>query len=582
MIAIRKQYLLLFFLYILTISLVYSQTPAFPTAEGYGMWVTGGRGGKVVEITTTENQDARGKIIEGGLSWALDQYPGEPITIVFKVSGVIDLKGNDLRKKRSNLTIAGQTAPGDGICIKGGNVNLGGSFNVIIRHVRFRVGLKDNGTFIEGGAIGLENGGNFIIDHCTFGWSGEENMTIYDDYSFTVQWCILHEGLYDVGHPKGARSYGSQWGGETATYHHNLLANNVSRTPRINGAKSNDINVLMDYVNNVNFNWGKQNSTYGGEMQDVGQTQHCNWINNYYKPGPARDGSHYSYFIQAIGSTTERTSLWYLAGNFIEGAANEINNTDNYEGIDLSVYTDKGIEKSTLFSPTAFEVPYTLKIESVEDAYNSVLAKAGAFPRDSVDLRIIKEVETGNVSGSGKFGEGKGIIDDPEVVGGFPNYQIYHIVADVDHDGMADYWELANGLDTTDVDDRNKTTSQGYTYLEAYLNGLVGEELDELSYPLPIYIDNTSTEILGINEVSTLINDGKFLVYVDSTDRFLKTKSAIAIEEMVIYDIHGTTITRFSSPDVNDIDLSELPSGLFILRALLKNGEVHTAKFIIN
>jgi pectate lyase len=251
--------------------------PAFPSAEGYGMWATGGRGGMVVEVTNLLD-DAAGTT-EGSLRWALKQYSSSPLTVVFRVSGVIQLVA-DLRVNRSyGTTIAGQTAPGDGICIRGAKCNFGGCKNLVIRHLRFRIGLKGDTLFAPGGSIGIENASDWIIDHCTFGWSGEENMTIYDNNNTTVQWCILHEGLYACGHAKGARSYGSQWGGQTATYHHNLLAHNVSRTPRFNGARSNDINVLIDYVNNVNYNWGKQNSCYGGDIEN--RTHRVNFVNNY-------------------------------------------------------------------------------------------------------------------------------------------------------------------------------------------------------------------------------------------------------------------------------------------------------------
>jgi hypothetical protein len=192
-----------------------AQTMAFPTAEGYGKWATGGRGGLVVEVTNTLD-DANGATV-GSFRWALKQNTSDPITIVFKVSGVIKLVADIRSTRTTGLTIAGQTAPGDGICIRGHKVNLGGSKNVIIRHMRFRIGLGDDGAFVAGGSLGFENGSNWIIDHCTFGWSGEENTTIYDNTLTTMQWCILHEGLYASGHSKGARSYGCQWGGQSAT-----------------------------------------------------------------------------------------------------------------------------------------------------------------------------------------------------------------------------------------------------------------------------------------------------------------------------------------------------------------------------
>ncbi|MBO7324803.1 MAG: hypothetical protein J6U57_05225, partial [Bacteroidales bacterium] len=160
--------------------------PAFPTAEGYGRWATGGRGGQVVEVTNLNDSGT------GSLRWALSQYPKEPITVVFRVSGIITLE-SDLRCSRTaGTTIAGQTAPGDGICIRGAKANFGGCENLIMSHLRFRIGLDSNDDFIKGGSIGIENAKNFIIDHCTFGWSGEENMTIYDNDLTTIQWCIVH------------------------------------------------------------------------------------------------------------------------------------------------------------------------------------------------------------------------------------------------------------------------------------------------------------------------------------------------------------------------------------------------------
>jgi len=463
----------------------FAQAPAFPTAEGYGRWAKGGRGGKVVEVTNL-NDDAAGAT-SGSLRWACKQYPSEPITVVFRVSGIINLVA-DLRVNRSTgFTLAGQTAPGDGICIRGAKCNFGGSANFVIRHLRFRIGLKEltdsTTAFIAGGSIGIENANNWIIDHCTFGWSGEENMTLYDNKLTTVQWCLLHEGLYDSGHGKGARSYGAQWGGQTSTYHHNLLANNVSRTPRVNGARSNDINVLMDYVNNVNYNWGKENSCYGSDMDASGKTHRLNMINNYYKPGPARPGSSASFFTQASFHSEQSTSKiarFYLKGNYMEGSANPSINTDNTLGLDASAYTAKGIVKAALISEAPFEVPYQLKIETAQSAYETVLAGAGAFPRDTIDRRIIHEVKTGTATYHGRYNNyaKTGIIDSPFEAGGYPEYKTYNTITDNDHDGMDDAWELSNGLDPNNPDDRNNMVKSGYTCLEVYLNSLVGEKID--------------------------------------------------------------------------------------------------------
>ena len=559
---------------------VFAQAPAFPSAEGYGMYASGGRGGKVVEVTSLEDKDRYGNAIPGGFRWALAQYSGEPLTVVFKVSGIIDLKGSDLRCKRDNVTIAGQTAPGDGICIKGGKVNFGGSTNLIIRHMRFRVGLLSSGAFIEGAALGLENGSKFIIDHCTFGWSGEENMTIYDDSELTIQWCIIHEGLYDVGHPKGVRSYGSQWGGQTSTYHHNLLAHNVSRTPRFNGARSNDHNVLLEYINNVNYNWGKENSPYGADFDAGGVSHKVNMINNYHKPGPARPGTSSSYFVQSSFNPDQNVSQiahWYMSGNYMEGTANTAQNADNTLGLDASPYIDKGISKDALIDSVPFEPPYSLNIESAQDAYQSVLAEAGAFPRDTNDRRIIHEVETGTATGKGSYStQPVGIIDHPDSVGGFPTYNTYNIVADNDHDGMADYWEVANDLDTTDAEDRNIVSYAGYTNLEVYLNGIVGEHIDSFSYPEPVYIDTIDT--------TSVINRHIEIQKIKAYPAYAGTKLIIQgneyVQSIVLFDLKGRKVGYYSGTNLTEIDISSLPKGLYIGQFETNTKFIQRLKFI--
>lgn len=463
---------------------VSAQTPAFPTAEGFGKFATGGRGGEVVEVTNLNDNG------EGSLRWALSQYPATPLTIVFRISGVIKLN-SDIRSKRDGLTIAGQTAPGDGICIRGGKLNFGGSKNLVIRHIRSRIGgMTDKGVFIPGGSIGVENASDIIIDHCTFGWSAEENMTFYDNKRTTVQWCIIHEGLYTSGHAKGERSYASQWGGVFSTYHHNLLAHNNNRSTRFNGARgANDLHVLTDYVNNVNYNWGKPNSCYGG---DINNNTSCriNMVGNYYKPGPARPSGNKSYFVQPYYGNATKVSNWYLSGNVMEGDAAMTKN--NSTGVDLSVNPAASRDTMIVKAPFFINPVYAVKTETAKKAYESVLAKAGAFPRDAVDLRIINETRKGTASGKGTvekytsaksdticknhyFGLPLGIIDSPSGVGGYPFYVTRNKITDNDHDGMDDAWEKAHGLNPKNRDDRNVRMKNGYTALEVYLNSLVGE-----------------------------------------------------------------------------------------------------------
>ena len=219
---------------------------AFPTAEGFGKNATGGRGGKVVIVTNT-NDDG-----EGSFRWALQQCSqNEATTVVFAVSGKIELK-SEIRCKAKNFTLAGQTAPGDGVCIIKNEINFGGSENFIIRHMRFRVGEKDaSGKEHNAACLRVENANNFIIDHCSFSWASEENTDFIDTHFSTVQWCISSEGLYYSVNKKGARAYGGAWGGTSSTYHHNLFAHCNSRTPLMNGARGKDpgqdIVVYMEY-----------------------------------------------------------------------------------------------------------------------------------------------------------------------------------------------------------------------------------------------------------------------------------------------------------------------------------------------
>ena len=248
---------------ILALALIFIPLPnygqdilAFPGAEGYGKYATGGRGGRVIEVTNLKDQSRQGLTIEGSLRAALETEGTYPITIVFRVSGIIELDA-ELKSSRSNVTIAGQTAPGDGICIKDQSVKLSGD-NLIIRYMRFRPGDE---TKAQVSCLNIENTNNIIVDHCSFSWSIEENMGMYDNHNTTVQWSILSESLYDSYHSKGARGYAAQWGGQKASYHHNLIACHNSRSPRINGSKSNDTVSLCDYRNNIIYNYANSHST---------------------------------------------------------------------------------------------------------------------------------------------------------------------------------------------------------------------------------------------------------------------------------------------------------------------------------
>ena len=419
---------------------------AFPGAEGFGKYTSGGRGGKVVYVTTLAD-DADGAT-EGSLRWAMKQYPDEPLTVCFAVSGEIRLV-KDLRINRQNYTIAGQTAPGMGIVITHNKVNCGGSKNFIIRNVRFRIGRNDvNGNIITQNAFGAENCENYIIDHCDFGWSTEENMNTYDSHFITVQYCIIHEGLNSSGHPKGARGYGCQWGGSPATYHHNLLVNNE-----------------------------------------------CNFIHNYYKVGPNTTNKKYFFSVEKArsGATSWGPSQWYVEGNIFDGA-DEVT-ADNWKGVtgkDPYDNTDT-LRVDTLIRPATPWWRWTedsiygrydfdsyayaaSDFQTADSAFMTVLDTAGCFPRDHVELRLIRDTREGTHTYTGSKTGKKGIIDletDAEGFYAYPDSLNYDLSSyDTDLDGMPDEWENANGCDPT-VADQNTRHESGYTMLERYLHDAI-------------------------------------------------------------------------------------------------------------
>ena len=498
-------------------SLIANPLPAFPGAEGFGKYASGGRGGQVVYVTSLAD-DSDGTT-EGTLRWAMKQYPNEPITVCFAVSGEIRLV-KDLRINRKNYTIAGQTAPGMGIIITHNKVNCGGSENFIIRNIRFRIGRNDvNGNIITQNAFGAENCSNYIIDHCEFGWSTEENMNTYDSHFITVQYCIVHEGLNKSGHPKGARGYGCQWGGSPATYHHNLLVNNNKRSCRFNGAQSNDYVVYLDYINNVNYNFeGGSNGCYGGEntaklaegeYNGLNSAHECNFVNNYYKAGPNTTNTKYFVSVEKArsGATSWGPSKWYLSGNIFDGvpAATE----DNWSAVNVKSYTKEDSRVDTLIRPATPWWRWTQdsiygrydfdtyayaasNYESAEEAYETVLDTAGVFPRDHVGLRLIADTRAGSYTYTGSQTKKKGIIDTETDAEGFYDYPEADALSDLDADGMPDFWEALNGTDPLNPDN-NTLHESGYTMLEMYLDYAMThrEPMDDGYTPSEEGIQNT-------------------------------------------------------------------------------------------
>ena len=465
---------------------------AFPGAEGFGRFTTGGRGGNVYHVTTLEDN---GKTtLEGSLRWANAQ--SGPRTIVFDVSGTIMLK-KELRISK-NTTVAGQTAPGDGICIANYPVTL--DENVIVRYVRFRLGneaLKTNPSAHEGDGLGAMDKKNIIVDHCSVSWSIDECLSVYGSKNITVQWCISSQSLVAAGHSKGNHGYGGNWGGSGASYHHNLMIHHTSRTPRLGPRPGTQTDERMDMRNNVIYNWGGY-GCYGGEGMNV------NIVNNYYKPGPGtlkRDVT-IQQRIAGIGiRTTSYTKhdtespnqwdvMWHVWGKFfVDGNVNALHNEVTEDNWTYGIYNqvrqkdvdntfDEAVKDTMrLDEPIAFLATTT---HSAEKAYELVLKYAGAsLHRDALDEIMVSDARNGEATFTGS-GNNAGFINSQDDVKSiiptlWPELKQEESKADSDGDGMPDEWEDAHGLDKNNKDDGKAIGESGYTNLEVYLNALVAD-----------------------------------------------------------------------------------------------------------
>lgn len=446
---------------------------AFPTAEGYGKYTVGGRGGRVYEVTTLADGG------EGSLRAAVEAEG--PRTVVFRVSGTIQLQ-RQLRIRNPYITIAGQTAPGDGICLRGYPLSIDAD-QVIIRYLRVRLGDE---TKTESDAISARSHKHIILDHLSASWSVDETMSIYHCDSTTVQWCIVAESLFGSNHMKGAHGFGGIWGGNYSTYHHNLLASHSSRNPRFAGGAG-----YVDFRNNVVYNWG-YNSTYGGgalhkngrDPRFLVRHTDVNMVGNYYKPGPATRPGDVSHRIANPSWANGDCGKWYVAGNVVEGSLSVT--ADNWDG---------GVQPNSQLPQVMDSIrrrePWPampIAEESASQAFASVLQHAGAScpHRDKVDARIIEEVRAGRASYEGttyKAGHDmadkrlkSGIIDSQNDVGGWPELKSTTPPQDTDHDGMPDDWERRHGLNPADPADGAQLSPDGlYTNLEIYLNAICAQ-----------------------------------------------------------------------------------------------------------
>lgn len=406
---------------------------AFPTAEGWGRNAWGGRGGRV--LTVTNLADAG----EGSLRWAVEQSGAR--TVVFAVDGTIALK-SPLRVNNDSITIAGQTAPGDGICLKDYPLVINAS-DVVVRYLRVRPGDAAGKDFdaVGGGRYGQHD---VILDHISASWSVDECLSIYKTHNLTVQWCLVSHSLCKSVHTKGSHGFGGIWGGDRASFHHNLLANHSSRNPRFSSV---DGTKWVDYRNNAVFNWGFK-AAYGG-----GHHGEINFCNNYYKPGPATTNRRF------LDVAEDGTSKYYVAGNMMAGDTELTAN--NRLGV--------GDKTDTCSVDKPFPVA-PIKEQSAEEAFFLILNQVGcSHRRDSYDTQVIRQVRTGKTP----WGR-NGIIDAVEEAGGWPILKSGRPLVDTDGDGMPDKWEKKHHLNPNDPTDGNAyTLSSDYTNLEVYLDQIV-------------------------------------------------------------------------------------------------------------
>jgi pectate lyase len=414
--------------------------PAFPGAEGFGAMTPGGRGGRVLLVTKL-NDAGPGSFREACLAKG-------PRVVIFRVGGLITL-GSPLKITEPYITIAGQTAPGDGICLRSDLFAIA-THDVVVRFLRSRLGDL---TRKESDSIGIGTPSrNVILDHCSASWSIDETLSPSGDIAnITVQWCLIAESLNHSFHQKGEHGYGSlvhATGG--LTLHHNLWAHHTERNPRL-GDNGGPPFPTFDVRNNVMYNWGGMCSGLAdGDLK-------VNYIANYIKRGPS--SSKRKPIV--LKKTATEATRYYVSGNFVEGRPDlTADNTAMFEPLEF--------QGKRLF--TIAKTPYQVapvRTHSAQEAYELVLEYAGATVpvRDAVDARIIADAR----KGAGK------LIDSQKEVGGWPAYRSGTPPKDTDEDGLPDAWETAHGMNPRDpADARVVDPASGYTKLELYLNELAG------------------------------------------------------------------------------------------------------------
>lgn len=437
-------YLLLPLAFVTSVLAVPDKLPAFPGAEGFGAYAKGGRGGEVLFVTNLNDSGP------GSLRAACEAEG--PRIVVFRVAGTIELRSG-ISIKNPYITIAGQTAPGDGVCVKNDGFSIS-THDVVVRYLRVRPG---DGSGDPTDAISIGNGQRVIVDHCSCSWATDEVLTVTNDSkAITVQWCIIAECLHDSIHPKGPHGMGSLIRAEDGGYtiHHCIYAHNNSRNPRPGDNYGKGPGVLLDFRNNVIYNWG---ATCG---YSVDESFRMNYVGNYLRPGPSTSESSQRVAF-SIGGPDNHI---YAAANELDGFPEA--NTDNWLLIRRpGKFTER--ERQQVKADEPF-MTATVKTHSADEAYRLVVERAGAIhpKRDSTDRRLIGEIRD----------HGGRIINSQNEAGGWDRYTSADPPTDTDMDGMPDAWEEERGFNPSDASDNaGDADGDGYTNIEEYLNALAGE-----------------------------------------------------------------------------------------------------------
>lgn len=539
--ALKRQIRVVSIVLALVATTVQAQQPAFPTAEGSGRFATGGRGGDVYEVTTLSNS---------GPGSIVDAVNSGNRTIVFRISGTIEM-GDVLLRPKSNTTIAGQTAPGDGICIKG-RIYIGTVSNVVIRYLRVRVDAGAANS--SGDAIDIAGGTNIIIDHVSASYARDEGISCQETSDkITVQWCIISEALTFESHSYGSLIRGDY--GDVKSYHHNLYAHNNSRMPRpgnYTAASVDSEGLHFDFRNNVVYNWQGNEPGYNA---DISARSRYNFVGNAYISGPE----------SSVRNKAFKEDCIVAYGYFENNSYNGVVPADQW-----SLVTFNGLDAGQIagYKARSYLIPMEpVTTTSPSQAKVDVLAFAGAcIPRrDTIDRRIVNDVVRGTGHSIATTAQ------QPE--GAWPLLNSLPAPPDNDHDGMPNDWELAHNLNPNNPADRNTIGLNGYTQLEVYLNTLTGEivtHADEGDASLPKEFH------LGQNYPNPF-NPTTTINYRIARKSHVK----IAVFDMLGREVAGL-VNRFEEPGYKSVpwDARAFTSGVYFYQ--LKAGHfVETRKMLL-